>query len=90
MCSAGRPIPAGSVAGHVVACAMPIQPVRAFAVQGAVLALCLLGCGRDRSAAHHDQDEYVADVVAFTGATEPEVRDRIAGGEARMKTEWEA
>lgn len=63
--------------------------VRTFAVHRALLVLCVLGCACDRSAAHRDQDEYVADVVAFTGATEREVRDRIAGGEARMKTEWE-
>jgi ubiquinone/menaquinone biosynthesis C-methylase UbiE len=72
--------------------AMLTERVREFAVCGALLVLCALGCGCDRlpPPPPQEQDEYVADIVAFTGATEREVRDRIANGPARMKTEWEA
>ena len=69
---------------------MPTARVRAFAVHGALLVLWALGSGCDRLPAHRDQNEYIADVAAFTGATEQEARHRIAGGEERMKAEWEA
>ena len=53
----------------------------------ALVVVCLIGC-RGGSAAHRDQDEYVADVVAFTHETEPQVRDKIRKASAPIKDEW--
>jgi 2-polyprenyl-3-methyl-5-hydroxy-6-metoxy-1,4-benzoquinol methylase len=52
--------------------------------------LCLLGCSRDHSSAHEEQREYVEDVVAFTGTTKEQVRERMARGAVPLKEEWEA
>jgi 2-polyprenyl-3-methyl-5-hydroxy-6-metoxy-1,4-benzoquinol methylase len=37
-----------------------------------------------------DQDEYVADVMAFTNTTREQVRDRMKRGSVPLKEEWEA
>jgi 2-polyprenyl-3-methyl-5-hydroxy-6-metoxy-1,4-benzoquinol methylase len=66
--------------------------LRAEPVVGAfvlALAACAAACG-DRSPAHRDQNEYVDDVVAFTGAKEAEVRERIKQGAVPLKLEWES
>jgi len=63
---------------------------RGIAAFALALAACgIVACG-DRSPAHRDQNEYVSDVVAFTGATEAEVRERTKRGAVPLKEEWEA
>jgi len=52
-----------------------------------ILVLWLVGC---RDALEREQDDYVADVVAFTHDTEAQVRDNILLGSLPIKDEWNA
>jgi predicted nicotinamide N-methyase len=52
-----------------------------------IVVLWLVGC---RGAVERDQDDYVADVVAFTHDTEDQVRDKLELGPAPIRDEWNA
>jgi len=52
-----------------------------------MVVLWLVGC---RDAMEREQDDYVADVVAFTHDTEAQVRDNLYLGSEPIKDEWNA
>jgi len=65
-----------------------MQNHRGARLIAAALIACVIGC--DRSPAHRDQNEYIADVVAFTHRSEREVRDQLRQNLMPIKEEWEA